>query len=154
MGRRIETGDKTTAMLAKIAYYTSLPIGVGALLFGLSVNPLATISGVLMGAAVYVIAGAASAYLEGFMRKPKDTNDDPLVIEGATLNYKGYTATLGVERDTGVVFGRVSNTKDIITFQGNTFGQAIEEFHNSVEDYIDFCRELEREPNKPNDAAE
>ena len=39
--------------------------------------------------------------------------------------------------------------KDVITFKGNTVPELEQEFHNSVDDYLEWCAELGEEPDKP-----
>jgi predicted HicB family RNase H-like nuclease len=39
--------------------------------------------------------------------------------------------------------------KDVITFKGSTIAKLQEEFHNSVDDYLEWCAELGEEPDKP-----
>jgi predicted HicB family RNase H-like nuclease len=65
------------------------------------------------------------------------------------LQYKGYSGLIEVDTDSGCLFGRVLDIRDVITFKGETVAQAIQAFHESVDDYLDFCRSLGQEPNKP-----
>lgn len=39
--------------------------------------------------------------------------------------------------------------RDVITFQGTTVAEIKQAFHDSVEDYLDFCAQLGHEPEKP-----
>ncbi len=63
--------------------------------------------------------------------------------------YKGYTAYIEVDEDAGVLFGRVLDIKDVVTFQGETVEAALQAFHESVDDYLEFCQELGQTPDKP-----
>ncbi|MGB3205770.1 MAG: type II toxin-antitoxin system HicB family antitoxin [Crinalium sp.] len=65
------------------------------------------------------------------------------------LTYKGYTAYLEVDVEAGVIFGRVLDIKDVLTFQGNNVDEARQEFHDMINDYLDWCEELRKEPDKP-----
>lgn len=65
------------------------------------------------------------------------------------LTYKSYTAQLEVDIEAGVIFGRVIDIKDVLTFQGNTVEEARQEFHDTIDDYLEWCEELGKEPNKP-----
>lgn len=65
------------------------------------------------------------------------------------INYKGYTGVLQLDEEEGVLRGRVVDTRDIITFQGKTFEEAKAAFRDSVDDYLEFCAELGRPPEKP-----
>jgi len=65
------------------------------------------------------------------------------------LTYKGYTAQIEVDTENGILFGRVLDIKDVITFQGKTVEEARQAFYDSVDDYLEFCEELGEKPDKP-----
>ena len=65
------------------------------------------------------------------------------------LNHRGYLAVMEVDEDAGIIHGEVINTKDVITFQGETVKEATQAFIDSVEDYLAFCAERGEEPEKP-----
>lgn len=65
------------------------------------------------------------------------------------FTYKGYVGAPTVDADAGVIRGVVINTRDTITFQGQTVREAEHEFRESVDDYLDFCAERGVEPEKP-----
>ena len=63
--------------------------------------------------------------------------------------YKGYTGQVEVDAEADILFGTVIDINDVITFQANTVEEARQEFQNSVDDYLEFCEELGREPERP-----
>jgi predicted HicB family RNase H-like nuclease len=65
------------------------------------------------------------------------------------MKYKGYTAQVEIDETAGILFGKVLDIKDTITFQGNTVAELKQEFRNSVDDYLEWCNELGEEPDKP-----
>ena len=65
------------------------------------------------------------------------------------LTYKGYTGVCEIDVEAGVIFGRVTGLKDVITFQGETVAAAIQAFRDSVDVYLAFCAERGEEPEKP-----
>lgn len=65
------------------------------------------------------------------------------------LNYKGYSGHLEVDIEAGIIFGRVLDIRDVVTFKGNTPAEAIQAFHDSIDDYLEFCQELGQVPDKP-----
>jgi predicted HicB family RNase H-like nuclease len=67
----------------------------------------------------------------------------------AIMRYKGYTAEVAIDDEADILFGRVIDVKDVITFQGITVAKARQAFHDSVDDYLEFCAELGEEPDKP-----
>ena len=65
------------------------------------------------------------------------------------LNYKGYQAKVEIDYESGALYGRVTNIRDIIFFEADSFHQLKKEFEISVDDYIAYCKEHGEEPNKP-----
>lgn len=65
------------------------------------------------------------------------------------MTYKGYTASIEVDVEAEILFGRVLDIKDVVTFKAKTIDEARQEFYNSVDDYLAFCEELGEEPDKP-----
>ncbi len=65
------------------------------------------------------------------------------------MNYKGYTGKVEFDSEAKLFFGRVINIKDVITFEGTTADEILQAFYDSVDDYLEFCAELGREPDKP-----
>lgn len=65
------------------------------------------------------------------------------------MKYKGYTAQIEVDETAKILFGKVLDIKDVITFKGITVEELEQEFHNSVDDYLEWCAELGEEPDKP-----
>lgn len=65
------------------------------------------------------------------------------------MKYKGYTAQIEVDETAGILFGKVLDIKDIITFKDTTVAELEREFHNSVDDYLEWCLESGEEPDKP-----
>ncbi len=65
------------------------------------------------------------------------------------LTYKGFVGKVEYDDEAKVLFGRVINTRDIITFQANSAEGIEYEFRESVEDYLDMCLERGKEPEKP-----
>lgn len=63
--------------------------------------------------------------------------------------YKGYTASIEVDVEAGILFGQVLGINDVVTFKGKTVDEVCQEFHKSVDDYLAFCAELGEEPDKP-----
>jgi predicted HicB family RNase H-like nuclease len=61
------------------------------------------------------------------------------------LIYKGYVGLAQLCDDAHTFHGHVIDTKDTITFQGNL--QEIDQaFRDSVDDYLEWCKELEEQP--------
>ncbi|NJP37457.1 type II toxin-antitoxin system HicB family antitoxin [Alkalicoccus luteus] len=65
------------------------------------------------------------------------------------LTYKGYTGVIDLDVDEGILHGEVVDLKDTITFQGETIPEMKKAFHDSVDDYLDFCASEGVQPEKP-----
>ena len=65
------------------------------------------------------------------------------------MQYKGYLARVEFDAEANIFHGEVINTRDIITFQGESVGELKKAFEDSVEDYLAFCAERGEEPDKP-----
>ena len=65
------------------------------------------------------------------------------------MNYKGYTATVEFDPDDRVFHGRVNDISDVVTFEGTSVDELEAAFHNSVEQYVAFCEEQGRTPQRP-----
>ena len=65
------------------------------------------------------------------------------------MNYKGYIGTVEYDDEAHIFTGEVVNTKTVITFQGTTVDEIENEFRASVDDYLEWCRQDNVEPEKP-----
>ena len=65
------------------------------------------------------------------------------------LEYKGYVGKVEVDDEAGILHGEVINTRDVITFQGETVDEIRQAFRDSVDDYLEFCAERGEKPEKP-----
>jgi len=65
------------------------------------------------------------------------------------IKYKGYTAHVVFDDEAKLFHGEVIGIKDVITFQGESVKELEKAFKDSVEDYLDFCRERGEKPEKP-----
>jgi predicted HicB family RNase H-like nuclease len=65
------------------------------------------------------------------------------------LNYKGYIAYVEFDDENEIFSGEVINTRDVITFQSDSAHRLKQVFIESVEDYLEFCKERNEEPEKP-----
>jgi predicted HicB family RNase H-like nuclease len=65
------------------------------------------------------------------------------------MKYRGYTGVVELDEEAGVLFGRVIGLRDVITFQGCSVDEVTRAFHDSVDDYLEFCAERGESPEKP-----
>lgn len=64
------------------------------------------------------------------------------------MHYKDYFAELSYDASADSFHGRVLNLSDVIDFYGRTPQELREEFKNSIEEYLEWCAEDGREPEK------
>ncbi len=65
------------------------------------------------------------------------------------LNYKGYTGHINYDDEMKILHGEVIDTRDVITFQGKSVDEVEQAFRDSIDDYLDFCKERGEQPDKP-----
>jgi len=65
------------------------------------------------------------------------------------LEHKGYIGHISFDDDAEFFHGEVINTRDVITFQGDSVKAIKKAFVESVEDYLAFCAERNEAPEKP-----
>ena len=69
------------------------------------------------------------------------------------MEYKGYAGQAEYDDVAGIFHGEVINTRDVITFEGESLSDAEKAFRESVDDYLGWCREDGKEPDKPPSGA-
>lgn len=63
--------------------------------------------------------------------------------------YKGYSGSIEFDDEDMVFHGRVLGLRDIVTFEAESAEELVRAFHDSVDDYLAFCKERGLEPQKP-----
>jgi predicted HicB family RNase H-like nuclease len=66
-----------------------------------------------------------------------------------TLEYKNYLGSVEFDEERQLLWGRVLNTRDVITYEAESVPLLIKEFEKSVDVYLQFCKDLGQEPEKP-----
>ncbi len=65
------------------------------------------------------------------------------------LNYKGYHGHFEYDGEADIFHGQVLHLRDIITFQGRSIDELKTALADSVDDYLEFCAEEGKSPEKP-----
>ena len=65
------------------------------------------------------------------------------------IHYKDYVGSVEFSEEDAVFHGKVVGIKSLISFEGDSVSTLIEDFHNAVDEYLDFCAENGKEPEKP-----
>ena len=63
--------------------------------------------------------------------------------------YKGYNGRAEFDSETGSFHGEVTDTRDVITFVGDDPKNVLTAFRDSIDDYLEFCEERGKAPDKP-----
>lgn len=66
-----------------------------------------------------------------------------------TIEYKGYVGTVEFSEEDGVLFGKVTGIRSLISYEGTTVKELLEDFHGAIEDYLDICKSKGVFPEKP-----
>ena len=64
------------------------------------------------------------------------------------LEYKGYHAKIEFDSEDLVLRGKIEGIKDLVNFESTDISTVEEEFHAAVDDYLEFCKEVGKEPDK------
>lgn len=75
--------------------------------------------------------------------------DEFLRLSIEPLEYKGYRTIPKISILDEVYYGKIAAIKDLVTWQSDTVEGITKEFHSCVDDYLDFCKEIGKEPEKP-----
>lgn len=67
----------------------------------------------------------------------------------ATMVLEGYVAQIEFDEEEDAFRGRVSNIRDVVTFQGRSPAELRRELAKSLKVYASVCREEGRDPDRP-----
>ncbi len=65
-----------------------------------------------------------------------------------TIEYGGYIGSIEYSPDDKCFFGKLEMIDDLVTFEATTAEELEINFHNAVNEYVQTCKELGREPQK------
>jgi predicted HicB family RNase H-like nuclease len=66
-----------------------------------------------------------------------------------TLEFRGYEGSIEPDSERGVYRGRLLFIDDLVTYEAATTADLRKEFEAAVQDYIETCRALGRDPQVP-----
>lgn len=64
------------------------------------------------------------------------------------LSYKGYHAKIEFDTESMVLYGKIDGIKDLVNFESDSPQNIEKEFQDAVDDYLEFCNEVGKEPDK------
>jgi len=65
------------------------------------------------------------------------------------MSYKGYVAKVEFDAEDNLFCGRIAGIRDGVTFHADTVSDLIAAFHEAVDDYIETCAKIGKDPQKP-----
>lgn len=65
------------------------------------------------------------------------------------MAYKDYIGTVEYSEEDACLFGRIAGRRDIISYEGESVAEIRTAFEEAVDDYLQHCTEIGKEPNKP-----
>lgn len=66
----------------------------------------------------------------------------------STMNYRGYAATIEYDDEDAVFVGRIAGIRDRVGFHADTVEGLREAFREAVDDYLETCAKVGKEPQK------
>ncbi len=69
-------------------------------------------------------------------------------MKGNVLRYRGYCAMPEYRPEDQVIYGYILGITDLVDFYSENAKDIEKEFHSAVDDYLDFCKEIEKKPQK------
>jgi predicted HicB family RNase H-like nuclease len=66
----------------------------------------------------------------------------------STMTYKGYSARIEFDSEDSIFVGKLAGIRDGVGFHASTVDELRAAFHDAVEDYVDTCQRLGKEPQK------
>lgn len=64
--------------------------------------------------------------------------------KGGEMEYKGYTGSIEYSRHDGCFYGKIENIEDLVNYEGQTLEELENSFHEAVDDFIIFCKEVKK----------
>ena len=64
------------------------------------------------------------------------------------LKYKEYLGSVDYDLESGVLYGKIQFINDIVTYEASSLPELIAEFEVTVEDYLETCAAIGKEPQK------
>ena len=70
------------------------------------------------------------------------------MMKNNILEYKGYHTKIEFDSEGLVLKGKIEGINDLVNFECEDIKYVEKEFHEAVEDYLAFCKEVGKKPDK------
>ena len=74
--------------------------------------------------------------------------NDPESNKENEMEYKGYIGSVELSEADQILFGKVQGIRSLISYEGTTVSELINDFHGAVDDYLALCAEEGITPEK------
>lgn len=64
------------------------------------------------------------------------------------LEYKGYHTKIEFDSEEFILRGKIEGINDLVNFESEDIKGIEKEFHEAVDEYLEFCKEVGKEPDK------
>lgn len=64
------------------------------------------------------------------------------------LEYKGYHTKIEFDSEDFTLRGKIEGINDLVNFECDNINDVEKNFHEAVDDYLEFCKEVGKEPDK------
>lgn len=65
-----------------------------------------------------------------------------------TMEYRGYIGSIEFSEEDCIFYGKVQGIRSLISYEGTTAQELVEDFHGAVDDYLALCEETGKAPEK------
>jgi predicted HicB family RNase H-like nuclease len=65
------------------------------------------------------------------------------------LEYRGYASTVEFSAEDRCFHGKIAGIRDLVAYDGTTVDELEKNFHSAVDEYLAFCKEEGKTPDKP-----
>jgi len=65
------------------------------------------------------------------------------------LEYKGFQGSVDFSVEDNILFGKILHISDVVSYDADTAAEIYNSFKEAVDDYIETCKELGVEPDRP-----
>ena len=63
-----------------------------------------------------------------------------------TIQYKGYIGSVEFSEEDSIFYGKVMGIRSLISYEGESARELLEDFHGAVDDYLKSCKAEGKEP--------
>ena len=58
-----------------------------------------------------------------------------------TMEYKGYVRSVEFSEEDGIFYGKVMGIRALVSYEGTTAKELVDDFHTAVDDYLALCED-------------